>query len=318
MQGTKLEEFILAGEKMIKIVSALPKTIVYPDEIFEKCGSDVAFQKEKLGIIERRILAEDEKAIDLAIEACNNLFEKENIQKDEIDLLIYVTQNPEMLLPQNSSQVQEALGLNKSLCAFDVNLGCSGYVYALNIAKSLMLANNLQNALIITCDCYSKIIDISDKDTYSIFGDAATATYINNPNMIGSSNFYTNGAGAKHLCKKNNEALYMNGRAIFNFMMTELQPSLEDCLEKNQLTIEQIDYFIFHQASKFLLETLTSKLGLDKNKVPIWSQYTANTVSSTIPLVLEGLLKTNSLENKTLLLSGFGVGLSSSTTILHT
>ncbi len=302
---------------MIKFASALPKKTVYAKDIYQQCDSDIEFQKEKLGIVERRILQENENAIDLALEACNNLFEKENISRSSIDLLIYVTQNPEMLLPQNSSQLQHNLGLSTSTCAFDVNLGCSGYVYALSIAKALMLSENLKNALIVTCDCYSKIIDKANKDTASIFGDAATATWLTNPNIIGNSSFYTNGDGAKHLCKKNDEFLYMNGRAIFNFMMTEVKPALEDCLNKNKLSFGEIDFFVFHQASQFLLETLTTRLGLDKDKVPICLKYTANTVSSTIPLVLEKLSAKQKIENKTLLLSGFGVGLSSATTVLR-
>lgn len=301
---------------MLKICTAIPSKRITPQDVFATCGADILFQEEKLGIKERYILEENETGLGLAQNALSELLQDNAIEKGKIEFLIYVTQTPENTLPQNSSLLQSMLDLPSTVCAFDISLGCSGYVYALSLARALMKSEGFQQGIIITCDCYSKIINPNDRATASIFGDAATATYLDNDVFIGYTDYGTDGSQGMKLCKTRNTSLFMDGRAIFNFMMTRVEPSIEKCLAKNQIERKNIDFYIFHQASKFLLETLITKLNLDSTKTPILLEKYGNTVSSSIPIALEHLLSQNTLQGKIFLLSAFGVGLSWATTIL--
>ncbi len=300
---------------MIKIKSAFPQKTFSPHDIFNECASPVEFQLEKLGISNRYILSDGETALQLACDACSRLFTEENIDKKSIKSLFYITQTPENILPQNSSLLQDQLSLPDNMYAIDINLGCSGYVYTLALAKAVMQAEKLSNALIITADCYSKIMDFSDKNTMSVFGDAATATYITNDVQIGFSDTGTDGSGAPMLCTNELAKVFMNGRAIFNFMMKRIPPSIDGCLKKNGLTVDDIDFFVFHQANAFMLQALTINMKLPPEKVFTYFSHCGNTVSSSIPIALEELLKTN-IQGKKVIISGFGVGLSWATNII--
>ena len=302
---------------MIRSYSAFPEMCISPEEIFTQCGCDPQFQREKLGIFSRRRLGKHEKPLDVACKACEKLFAAEHVSPDAIDVLLVVSQTPERLLPQSASILQDRLGMKKDgLCALDLPLGCSGFVYALSVAKGLMLAEGLSSALIVTCDCYSRIVNPADRDTASIFGDAATATLIRDAHILGKTHFGTDGSGATHLWLRDNGFLYMNGRAVFNFMMRRVAPSIKECLQKNTLSQGDIDFFLLHQPSKFLLDTIKEKLQLPDDKVPMRIAQCANTVSSSIPLLLEELQETVGLSGKKLLLSGFGVGFSWATTVV--
>ncbi len=298
------------------ITSSLPTKTLSTTEIYQLCDCPVEFQTEKLGIKSRHILDETEKAFDLAVNACKKLFNTHTVHREDIDCLLYVTQTPEKQIPQNSSLLQHALELPASLFALDISLGCSGYVYGLSVAKSLMQTFSFKNTLLVTCDCYSKIIDKNDKNTMAIFGDAATVTYLNNPNTIGIADFGTNGKNAQAIMLDENKILRMNGRAVFEFALKTVKKSVFECLKKNNLSLNEIDYFVFHQANKFMLENIALTLSIPKEKLIIDLENYANTISSSIPLALENLLP-QLKEPKKILASGFGVGLSWATTILY-
>lgn len=298
------------------ITSSLPTKILSVQDIQQLCDCPLEFQTEKLGIVSRHILGDDESGLGLAINACNKLFQNYSIQKENIDCLLYVTQTPEKQIPQNSSLLQNALEIPTSVFALDISLGCSGYVYALSVAKSLMQTFNFKNVLLVTCDCYSKCIDKTDKNTMAIFGDAAAVTYLDHPDIIGEIDFGTDGKKAQAIMLDENKILRMNGRAVFDFAIKTVKKSVFECLKKNNLTLEEIDYFVFHQASKFMLENIALTLSIPKEKLVIDLENYANTISSSIPLALENLLP--QLEKpKKILVSGFGVGLSWATTILY-
>lgn len=323
--------------KLIDTAYWLPKHKVSSDAIAAQTDSDAEFIKTKVGILNRHFLKRDEGAVDMAIEASNALLAKRpELSVEDIGLVIFVTQNPDVGLPHMAGFVQAALGIPK--CAsFDIGLGCSGFVYALSVAKGMMLSEGITNALIVTSDPYSKIIRPDDRDTLTVFGDGAAAAWLSTDNahsggVIGRADFGTDGAGGEHLMVQAgkdglapshiwvdpNEAefedrpkLYMNGRAVFTFMMTRIPNSLDTALEINGLQKEDIDMWVFHQASNHMLLSLAKRYRLEKVRVPILMKDIGNTVSSSIPIVLSQIgAGDNALSGKTIMLSGFGVGLS--------
>lgn len=319
---------------------ATPQTIVDADEICDWTDTDKDFLVNKIGMDRRAYLQADEATSDLAAAACRELFAQQpQLVLDDVEALILVTQNSDYNLPHTSAILQDRLGLPTTCACFDVGLGCSGYVYALTIAKGFMQAQGMKNAVLVTCDPYSKVMDKDDRDTVPLFGDAATCTWLSAQTgaEVGMGVFGTDGSGAENLIVKwsgaaqpfggiwgpypedvdpDSKKLYMNGRAIFNFMMTRVPSSIDQCLEKNSLTRENIDFFVFHQASKYLLDTLRMRLKLPEEKVPIYIKDYGNTVSSTIPIVLWNLEQEGRLAGCKVLVSGFGVGLSWATNIL--
>jgi 3-oxoacyl-[acyl-carrier-protein] synthase-3 len=249
----------------------------------------------------------------LAIEAGNLLIKENNIEKESIDFLLYCTQSPDYFLPTTACILQDKLGLKRSIGALDINLGCSGYVYGLSLAKGLILAGAAKNILLVTADTYSKFIHPSDKSNITLFGDAASATLIsceeNGEGMeICEFVFGTDGSGANNLIVKNgglrnpvlngmdeeeegawiknDNHLFMNGNAIFQFT-TSFVPSLVN------------QYFI------------RKKIGIPSDKFCIDLEMTGNTVSSTIPIALFESIKSKRIQlGHKVLLAGFGVGYS--------
>jgi 3-oxoacyl-[acyl-carrier-protein] synthase-3 len=326
--------------KIRNIAFASPGNCVSSDIVAEWSGLKTEFIVNKIGVESRAFLAESERPIDLAIAACENLLAADDAPKREtIGLVVLVTQNPDYRIPHSSALLQRSLGLPVTTAAFDIGLGCSGYVYALSAVKGMMQAENIDSALIVTCDPYSRIMDRSDRDTVGLFGDAATATWLSREKggLIGRTDFGTDGAGAENLivraggAAKSLTGLYyqgdrppdrdfrlsMNGRGIFNFMMERIPSSVERALSLNKTSAEEIDLFVFHQGSKFLLDQLAGRIGIPSEKVPTNIAQHGNTVSSSIPLLLSELKLAGQLNGKKVLVSGFGVGLSWATGVIQ-
>jgi 3-oxoacyl-[acyl-carrier-protein] synthase III len=291
---------------------------------------------QKIGIQNRHVAADDEFVSDMAIKAANKLFTEYVIDRNDIDFLILCTQTPDYQLPATASIIQAELGLRTSTGAFDVNLGCSGYVYGLAMAKSLVVSNMAKNVLLITSEAYSKLINPEDKSLKSIFGDAASATLISAKAETGLWKleefiFGTDGSGVKNLLVKNggtrykNEVgeneydeknsffkndsnIYMNGRSIFTFTTRIIPDLVADVLKKNGKTKDDVDAYVMHQANKHILEFLRKQMNVEASKLKYSMENTGNTVSNTIPIVLKETCMT--LEDKNLLMLGFGVGYS--------
>jgi 3-oxoacyl-[acyl-carrier-protein] synthase-3 len=231
---------------------------------------DDNFLNNKIGIhfTAKKNLSDDTS--DMCVNAYRNLEKKIKIQKEKIECLIVVTQNPDACgLPHTSAIVHGKLALENDCAAFDISLGCSGYVYALSIIKSFMESHNMSNGLLFTCDPYSKILNEEDKNTSLLFGDAATVTLISTyPKLIPKSFIFgTKGIeGNALVCM--NHVLTMDGRAVFNFSATEVPIQINKLLLKNSLTVDEIDVFILHQGSKYILDTLKKRLGIEDSKVP--------------------------------------------------
>jgi 3-oxoacyl-[acyl-carrier-protein] synthase-3 len=278
----------------------------------------------------------------MAVKAVETLFLEHNIDKDEIDFLILCTQSPDYFLPTSACIIQERLGLNTSIGAFDINLGCSGFVYGLGIAKGLISTGQAKNILFITSETYSKFIHPKDKSNKTIFGDAAAATLISTTGFaeIGNFEYGTDGKGAENLIVKNgglrnykkqseividefnnyisDDYLYMNGSEIFLFTLSAVPKLIHATLIKNDLTIADIDLFVFHQANRYMLENLRKKVNIPEGKFYLYIENCGNTVSSTIPIALYHAQKDNLiLSGKKLLLAGFGVGYSWAGTVLE-
>jgi 3-oxoacyl-[acyl-carrier-protein] synthase-3 len=275
----------------------------------ERFGVTEAFLSDKIGVLHRTIKGDDEDTSDMALEALERLIARRSVARTDIDALVVVTQNPDTNLPHMSAIVQARARLGEYCAAFDVSLGCSGFVYGLSVLQGFLSANGLSCGVLITCDPYSKVIDPGDKDTVLLFGDAATATLVG-PNAVftcGPFSFGTRGDLTGALaCREG--TLHMNGREVFNFAATTVPRDLETLLAKACLSKDDVDCFIFHQGSRFIVETLAKRSGLDLERVRLGIEDTGNTVSSSIPVLLQRELANSS--SRTVVLSGFGVGLS--------
>lgn len=291
---------------------------------------------KKTGISERRICGVNEYASDMAIKVAEQLFKELSLDRTSIDFLLYCTQSPDYFLPSTSCIIQHELGLRKTIGALDFNLGCSGYVYGLSLAKGLIVSAMAKNVLLITSETYSKFIHPKDKSNKTIFGDAASATLISNCDgfcEIGDFVFGTDGSGSNNLIVKNgglrnykkqgidqideygnvrnDNNLYMNGAEILNFTLDEIPILTNAILEKSKLAKSEIDLFIFHQANKYLLDLLRKKIDKPIEKFVYAMESSGNTVSSTIPIAISQSLRQGKLSNiKNCILEGFGVGYS--------
>lgn len=288
----------------------------------------------KTGIKVRHIAKIDETSLDLAVKAGEKFFKKTDVKEREIDFLLFCTQTPDYFLPTTACILQDRLGLSKTCGALDINLGCSGFVYGLGLAKGLIIGGLAKNILLFTADTYSKIIEKDDKGNRTIFGDGAAVSFISadeNPSFdcsIGEFTFGTDGNGANHLivrngafrnrCDNGSDAmtLFMDGPSIFTFTIKEIPSLVSDVLRKNNLNIQEIDLFVFHQANKFMLEHLRKRLNIPEDKFFIFIEKCGNTVSSTIPIALSEARKLNLKKNSKILIAGFGVGLSWGATVL--
>ena len=303
---------------------------------------------EKTGIYTRHISSKNEYSSDMALSAIEIFFTENSISKSEIDFLLLCTQTPDYLLPTTACVIQDKAGLPKTCGALDFNLGCSGYIYGLGLAKGLIESNQAKNILLITSETYSKLINNKDKSNKTIFGDAATVTLITSkPNesflksQIDNFEYGTDGSGSDYLIvknsgiKKNNEIsvdvydengsyvsnddyLYMNGKEIFQFTAFEVPKLINRILENNNLEMKDINLFIFHQANQFMLDYIRKRCKINEDKFFISITDIGNTVSSTIPIALQRAFNDGKIKKgDKVILAGFGVGLSMGATIIN-
>lgn len=283
-------------------------------------GKDEAFILGKIGSAFLPRKADDQETSDLCVEAANALFAANpQLSRGAIDALIVVTQNgDEEGLPHTAAIVQDKLGLSTRVAAFDVSLGCSGYVYGIYALKGFMEAAGLKNGLLITADPYSKIVDASDRNTAMLFGDAATATWMGEEPVweLGKSSFGTDGAGAAHL-KVTDGSFFMNGRQVFNFALLKVPAHLQELLETSGLQADDVDAFCIHQGSAAIVDAVARRFDEEGSTDKFIKDMleTGNTVSSSIPLLLEKHVLGSSFNR--IAISGFGVGLSWGSAILQ-
>ncbi len=265
------------------------------------------------GINSRRIAPETLTTSDMCFAAAEKIMDELKWDRNEIEILILVTQTPDQPIPGSSMLLQERLGLSKSCMAMDLNQGCAGYVYGLSTIMSLMSGSKLKKGLLLVGDTITHLLDDSDQSTVPIFSDAGTATALEFNLEAGEAvfNLQTDGNGFEAIQQKRGEAMKMNGHEVFHFGLKEVVPNVKATLESGNKTIQDIDHFIFHQANLLLNESIRKKLKIPIEKVPYTLNEFGNTSCATIPLTLvKSLGKKLQSNDKTCLLSGFGVGLS--------
>ncbi len=295
----------------------IPQNFIDNYKRMEEFETNENFIKNKIGFETLCRKSVEEETSDLCVKAFEDLQLQIGSCIDLIDCIIVCTQNPDGAgLPQTSAILHRKLGLKDNVAAFDISLGCSGYVYGISILKSFMRENGFKNGLLFTADPYSKVLNHSDRNTELLFGDAATCTLLSGQPkyLILKSCFATDGSGWDSIIvDKQKATLSMKGKDVFMFTMKKVPIQIKQCLSDNTLKKEEVDIFVFHQASKYIVDNLTEVLDLPEEKVPFMSQKVGNTISSSIPLILKEIIPKG---HKFILLSGFGVGLSWATTIL--
>ena len=327
----------------IKAISYyLPKKVVTNEELVKEFPEwSVDKVAQKVGVDSRHLAALDETAGDMAEKAARRLFEEYQVNPKSIDFLLLCTQSPDYFLPSTACILQDRLGIPTSAGAFDYNLGCSGCIYGMAVAKGLIAAGIAKNVVLLTAETYNKYLHPSDKSNRSIFGDGAAACLISTDGFaeIGEFVLGTDGSGYKQLIVetgasrkkektgmetidddghvRREDYLYMDGSAIFNFTLDAVPAMMGQILEKNGLVKEDIDYYIFHQANKFMLNTIRKVCVLPKDKFYVNLTHTGNTVSSTVMIGLKDCIDSQTIKaGDKVMISGFGVGLSWGGTIL--
>ncbi|MEW4453863.1 ketoacyl-ACP synthase III [Bremerella sp. JC817] len=301
-------------------------------------GWDMDLIFTKTGIAARHIAEPAETASDLGVQAAQRLFEEHNVDPQSIDFLLFCTQTPDYPLPTTACLMQERLGLRVSCGALDFNLGCSGFIYGLSLAEGLIRAGIARRVLFITAETYSKYIDADDRSLRTIFGDGAAATLIeacDEPTLDGFQ-FGTDGTGADTLMvtdggarrpedahtprhrKRWDSRLYMDGPALINFTVGAIPQLVQNIFSAAGIPNSAVDLYLFHQATRKMLEQLQESLGVDSDRMPIALENVGNTVSATIPLLIHDLRKQGRLKKGSKhLLVGFGVGWSWGGCIWH-
>ena len=290
---------------------------------------DLELIYSKTGIASRHIAGPDECASDLGVAAAEKLFREHEIDPSSIDFLLLCTQTPDYPLPTTACLMQERLGLPTSCGAIDFNLGCSGFVYGLSLADGLIRGGAAERVLLITAETYSKYIHPTDRSLRTIFGDGAAATLIEataEP-TLSAFQFGTDGSGADTLLVTKGGArpeehahkprhrhrwpseLYMDGPSLISFTVAAIPKLVDNILQAAQLSKDDVDLYLFHQATHKMLAQLRERMGLEEERMPIVLKHCGNTVSSTIPIVIDACRQENRIQTgKPHLLVGFGVG----------
>lgn len=296
----------------------LPSGRIDNRQRMDKFEVEEAFLQEKTGALQLAVKAADEDTSDLCCQAFYDLQKKTGLKPDEVECLVVCTQNPDGRgLPHTSAIVHGKLGLPDTCAVFDVSLGCSGFVYGLSVLQAFMQANGFRRGVLLTADPYSKIVDDNDKNTSLLFGDGAAATLISDRPVWISGKFLFGSQGKEYASIQTdagNGKLSMNGRAVFSFSATVVPKNIQAMLSANGLTVQDVDLFALHQGSRYIVETIKKKLAVADDKAPFVAEAYGNTVSSSIPLLLNGLEPDR---YDKIVIAGFGVGLSWASTVLY-
>ena len=318
---------------------ALPSIRHGAADIAAATGADVSFIADKVGVNERFVLGPGETGVGLAAAACRNLFEHQDGLREQVDLVVCVTQNPDRRIPHNAPAIADALGLPAHVASFDISLGCSGFAMGVEIVEGFLARCGLDNAVLVTCDPYSRVIAPEDRDTNCVFGDAATATWVRASGRRTTTlarDFGTDGAGAdaiaiaaggasrplvgsngSDLPARDELRLRMHGRKVYNFVLDRIPASIDACLRRAGCGVQDVDLFVLHPGSAFMLQALVQRAGLPPDRVPSTMGRHGNAVSSSLPLLLAELDAAGRLGGRLVLMSGFGVGLSWATLLVR-
>ncbi len=326
------------------LAACVPHTIIDNYQYTDYFPADeVEKVVDKVGIYQRRFADADTCASDLCVAAAEKLFTDNNIDRSEIDLLVFVSQTPDYRMPATSVLIQDRLHLSKSPIAFDITLGCSGFVYGLSVVYALMQQQGLRKALLLDGETRSKVYSPKDRRSAFLFGDGGVAALIERDEKFGESHFSLNsdgsrgdlimikGGGYRHPSSletlqekvvdeygniRCDEHGYMNGSDVFGFVIEEIPRDIKALLKETNTDKDAIDYYIFHQANGFINSFIAKLLKLDKEKIPTTLEKYGNTSSVSVPLTIVDQLQNQLKGEKLLLLSAFGVGMTWGTAII--
>lgn len=325
------------GVGITALSAAVPRTIIENLKYTQYFPEDqVKEVVEKVGIYERRFADEKTCSSDLCYAAAEKLIKDNNIDRSEIDVLIFISQTPDYRMPATSVLLQDRLGLPNSTIAFDINLGCSAFIYGLSVAFSMIKNTGLRKALVLDGETRSKVYSPKDRRSAFLFGDGGVAALIERDDKFGKSYFSLNSDGSRgDLIKINaggyrnpssvetlkekvvdeygnirsDEQGYMNGADVFNFVIREIPKDMKKLLAHSGEDVQQLDFYVFHQANNFINSYLAKKLKLDTTKIPSTISKYGNTSSVSVPLTIVDQLKGKLDGEKKLFLSAFGVGM---------
>lgn len=333
-----------SGVGITAITAAVPKRVINNYEYTEFFPvEEVKEVVDKIGVFERRFADENTCSSDLCYSAAEKLIKDNNIDRSEIDLLIFISQTPDFRMPATSVILQHRLGLPNSTIAFDINLGCSAFIYGMSVVYAMMENSGLRKAIILDGETRSKVYSAKDRRTAFIFGDAGVAALVERDSKFGQSTFSMNSDGSRENLIKINaggyrnpstletlkekvvdeygnirseEQGYMNGGDVFTFVNREVPRDINNTLEYANWDKDSLDYYIFHQANNFINNHVGKKLKLDPIKIPSTIEKYGNTSSVSVPLTIVSELKGKMNGEKNLLLSAFGVGMTWATAIV--
>lgn len=303
--------------KIQSIAYALPENIQDNEFLVKDMTMDWTAEDifSKTGIHARHIALEAQRASDIALVAAEKLFENNAGLREKIDYIIFCSQSPDYVLPATACLLQTRLELREKCGAFDINQGCSGFIYGLSIAKGVIESGQAQNVLLLNAETYSKYLDKADKTTRTIFGDGAAASWLTAETseraFIDGFEFGTNGQGANNLIVQKDRSLFMDGPEIFQFTLQVVPKTVKGILQRAGMVAEEVDYFVFHQANMFILEHLRKKLKIPAEKFVTDMEDIGNTVSASIPIAIKRAKDRGTLVPGNIVLAvGFGVGYS--------
>ncbi|RKE04594.1 3-oxoacyl-ACP synthase III family protein [Marinifilum flexuosum] len=324
---------------------AVPKTVINNYEYTKHFPVEqVKEVVDKIGIYERRFVDSSTCASDLCFAAAEKLIEDNQIDKNEIDLIVFISQTPDYRMPATSLLLQDRLGLSNKTIAFDINLGCSAFIYGLSVVYGFMQNKNIRKALILDGETRSKVYSPKDRQSAFIFGDAGVVALIERNEKFGKSYFSLNSDGSRsdlimikgggYRCPSSLETLeekvvdeygnirsdehgYMKGGDVFNFVIREVPKDLKFLMKYAEMDKDEFDYYVFHQANNFINSYIAKKLKLDSTKIPATIHKYGNTSSVSVPLTIISELKEQFTTPKKVLLSAFGVGMTWATGVIN-
>lgn len=332
------------GVGITALAAAVPRTVIdnyrYTQYFPEEQVREVV---DKVGIYERRFADAATCSSDLCCAAAEKLIADNRIDRSEIDLLVFVSQTPDYRMPATSVLLQERLGLPHTTVAFDINLGCSAFLYGMSVVYGFMQQAGIRKALLLDGETRSKVYSPKDRRSAFLFGDGGVAALIERDQRFGTSWFSLNSDGSRgDLIKINgggyrmpssaetlrervvdeygnirsDEQGYMQGADVFNFVIREIPRDIKRLAEWSGQELQRMDYYVFHQANNFINTYLAKKLKLDTARIPSTIARFGNTSSVSVPLTIAGELRGRMTGDKKLLLSAFGVGMTWGTAIV--
>lgn len=303
----------ISGVRLAQLACAVPPTVVANEKFLSAFGAEQMQKFEKMvGVKERRMISENETTADLAVCAAERI-----AGVKDVDAVLFVSQTPDRLLPATACIIHQKLGLKSDCIAYDINLGCSGFVYGVFSAAGLLRMDGVRRVLLCGGDTISKITDGNDSASAPLFGDAGFALMLKRDDAAPEIRyaFKTDGTGNRAISCDFGGRLAMDGMDVFNFTINDVPDLIKAEMSAAQLTAENVDYLVLHQANKFVLKQVAMMTGFSMKKVPISMDRFGNTSSASIPLTLCDLASRDQGVKK-VVMSGFGVGLSWGTLIM--